>query len=159
MPWSFDPSALATNELMAVRLEIADTDPLDPLLPDEGIAWAISQERNFWSACARCAEIIARGFLRKADVKLGRSLTIQYRAAAQQYFEMATTLRRKSMGTVVPWVGGQFVADKILYSQDTTLVQPAMTRTMLENPWTGGYTSDSLDPVGGGHDDDDFDFT
>ena len=40
------------------------------------------------------------------------------------------------------------MSDKLLYLQDGDIVAALFTKTMLENPWTGGYTSNSLPPVG-----------
>jgi hypothetical protein len=147
MSWTFDFSRLDTNPVSQIRLEIGDTDPRDPKLQDEEITWALSQERNLWAAAARCCELIARVRLSKADIRLGRSMQVQYSRTAQQYFEMAKSLRAKAMGTVVPYAGGVNVADKLSIMGNDALVAPAFTRTMQENPWTGGYTSDSLGPA------------
>ena len=156
--YNYDASALATNELYAVRNEVADTDSGYWLLSDQEILYAISQERNFWAACARCAEIIARSFLRKQDVKLGRAMTIAYQKAAEAYFEMAQALRRKSLGTVIPFVGAQSKTVKFVYDQNTDLVKGTFQRLMMQNPWTGGYSPDSLGPFVGDNDDAGFEF-
>ena len=157
--WSYNASDVATNEVDAIRLEVADTDPNNWLLANEEIQYAIDQERNTWSAAARCAEMISRLFLRKADVRLGRSMQITYTKAAEQYLAMAKSLRQKALGTTPPFVGGMSVSDKIAYNQDTDIVAPLFTKTQQQSPWTGGYTSDSLPPVGndGGDADSGFD--
>lgn len=148
--WTYNPDDLATNPIDQVRLEIGDTDPNDQLLQNAEIVYAATQENSFWGTCARCCEMISRFYARKADVKLGRSMQITYTKMFQQYQEMASRLRSKSSGVNVPWVGGMFVVDKINYAQQSGLVQPIFTLTQQQNPWTGGYTSDSLLPVGGG---------
>jgi hypothetical protein len=61
---------------------------------------------------------------------------------------MAVALRKKALGARVPWVGGMSVGDKVLYLQDPDIVAALFTKTSGQNPWTGGYTSDSLPPVG-----------
>ncbi len=87
-------------------------------------------------------------------------MTIAYAKAAEQYLAMAVTLRRKSLGTVVPFVGGMSKTVKFTYMQDSDLVQPAFTRQMQINPWTGGYSSDTLGPfIDGDEDDAGFPFT
>lgn len=144
MPWTYDPSELATSTVYQVRAEIQDTNPNDPQLLDEEIAFAVSQERNFWAAAARCAEMIGRRVIRKADVRLGRSMQVTYTKMAQQYLQMASALRAKSMGTVAPYVGGMIDADKAAIEANTSLIAPHFTRSMMENPWVGGYTTDSL---------------
>lgn len=150
MSYSYDPTQLTANTTYQIRLEIADTAGVGnvkaQLLQDEEIQWAVTQERNFWAAAARCAEMVSRGFIAKADVKLGRSLMITYTTMAAQYTEMARKLRQKAMGTVVPWAGGQFESDKTTYEQNLTLLQPFFTREMGQNPWVGGYTSDTVEP-------------
>lgn len=148
MAWTYSLADLATSEKDQVRLEIGDTDVNRQLLQDEEIVQFIAVERNFWSACARACEAINRFFLSKADVRLGRSMQITYTKAAEQYAAMAKSLRCKALGTTPPFVGGMSVSDKETYNQDTDIVAPLFTKTMLQDPWTGGYTSDSLPPVG-----------
>ncbi len=156
--YNFDASALAINEVYALRAEVQDSDSGNWLLSDQEYEYAIQTERNYWCAAARAAEMIARSFLRKQDVKLGRAMTIAYAKAAEQYLAMAVTLRRKSLGTVVPFVGGMSKTVKFTYNQDTDLLAPLFTKTMLQNPWTGGYSSDSLGPFLGDNDDAGFPF-
>ena len=150
MTWTWDPDLLATSQLMQVRAEIQDVDVRNQLLSDQEIEYFGTVEQNFWGAAARCAEVVSRGFLRKADVKIGRAMQITYTKSAQQWADMSIRLRRKAMGATVPWIGGMSVSDKVIYSQQTDLVAPLFTKTMMENPWTGGYDSDSLPPVGNG---------
>jgi Fe-S cluster assembly protein SufB len=69
---------------------------------------------------------------------------------AQQYLDMAVKLRTKSMGAYVPYIGGQFVADKQALQNDPLLVESLFSLTMGQNPWVGGYSSDSTPPVGNG---------
>ena len=142
--WSYDPSQLATSEVYQIRLETGDTDPNNQRLQDEEIQHAIDTERNVWCAAARCCEMTSRVYLSKADVKLGRAMMVTYTKMADQYAKMALALRSKSLGTVPPYIGGMNVADKIIYNQDSGLVAATFTRQMMENPWTGGYTPDSL---------------
>ncbi len=146
--WTYDATDLATSEKDQIRLLVGDTDSGAWLLADQEITFAISEERNTWAAAARCAEMIGFLFARKVDTKLGRNMQIVYSKTAQQYFKLAQWLRAKSLGTVTPWVGGMSVSDKVAYNQNTDIVAPLFTKTMQENPWTGGYTSDSLPPVG-----------
>lgn len=150
MSWTYDPADLDTNPVDQIRLEIGDTDPNDQLLQNSEIVYAATQEDTFWGTCARCCEMISRFYARKADVRLGRSMQITYTKTFSQYQDMAARLRIKAGGTSVPFVGGMFVVDAVNYAQQSGLIQPIFTKTMMQNPWTGGYTSDSLLPVGGG---------
>ena len=151
--WTYDPSQLSSNPVYQVRFELQDTDPNNQRLQDEEIVYALSVENNLWGGAARCAETISRGYLAKSDVKLGRAMTVAYTKMAQQYADMASRLRKKALGTVVPYVGGIYVAGKIAIANNGALVQPAFTRNMQQNPWTGGYTPDDLGPVPSNTDD------
>lgn len=146
--WSYNAGDLDTNTVDALRLEVGDTDSGAWLLANEEYQHAIVVESNYWGAAARCSEYIARLFLRRVDVKLGRAMQVAYAKMAQQYLDMAVKLRQKAMGTVVPYIGGQFLADKQMLQNDPALVAALFTKTMMESPWTGGYSSDSLAPVG-----------
>lgn len=145
--WSYDPTDLATSSKDRIRIEIGDTDSNNWLLSDEEINYALTQERNFWAAAARCAEMAASYLLRKADPKLGRSMQVIYSKAAEQYWTRARMLRCKAMGTVAPYVGGMTISDKQTIDEDTSLVAPQFTKTMMQNPWVGGYTTDSVSDV------------
>ncbi len=119
-------------------------------MQDEEIVWAASQERNFWAAAARCLEMIARAKLRKADVKLGRAMMITYSKMAEQLMMQAKALRMKAMGTVAPWIGGMSVTDKLVYMQNPDLVQGQFSKEFQQNPWAGGYPTETAPPIGGG---------
>jgi hypothetical protein len=151
--FTYSLADLLTSPKDQIRAELQDTDVNNQRLQDEEIALALATERNTWSAAARCAEMIARNYLMKADVRLGRSMQITYTKMAQQYLEMAKCLRQKALGTTPPFVGGMSVSAKQAYAQDTDLVAPFFSRTQMENPWTGGYTSDSLGPTPSEEDD------
>lgn len=143
MAWTYDPSKLATSELMQVRAEIQDTNVNNQQLLDEEILYALSVERNMWAAAARCSEMLGRRLLMRADVKLGRSMQVIYTKAATQFFMQARMLRCKANGSVAPYVGGMTMADKQTIETDSSLLAPKFTKNMMENPWVGGYTTDS----------------
>lgn len=73
-------------------------------------------------------------------------MQVIYSKAAEQYWNRARMLRSKAMGSVAPYVGGMTVNDKENISDDISLVAPNFTKTMMENPWAGGYSTDSGDP-------------
>lgn len=134
MPWTYDPTQLATSTLYQVRLEIQDTDTTNQLLQDEEITYALGVEANMWGGAARCCEIISRNFAMKPDRGLGRRLFVTYTKMAQQYAERAKELRRKAIAMNVPVFTAQKVADKQAQAADTTQVQPIFTRGMQSNP-------------------------
>lgn len=142
MTWTYDPTQLADSEKDRVRLEIGDTDEGDQLLQDEEILHALSVERDFWGACARCCEQIGRVFLRKANRQLGRMLRIEYTTTARQWDEMAQRLRKKSLGTAVPYVGGRSIQEKVDLQADTGAVQPLFSKRLDENPHADSRSPD-----------------
>lgn len=156
MTWTYSLGDLSTSEKDQIRLEIGDvanrTDGLT--LADEEITQAISVEGNFWGAAARCCEMLATRYLMKADVRLGRSLMVQYTTTADQFMGRAKGLRQKDLGTVLPYVGGMKVADKQAYQRDQSLVQPMFARDMQESPLAGPQTSNADSDVGGSSDTD-----
>lgn len=150
MTWTYNVTDLSTNEKDQIRLEIADTDINNQLLQDEEINQALLVEANFWGGAARCAEMISRLFLRKADVRLGRVMMVTYTKMAEQWLMMAKSLRQKSGGTNAPYIGGAYVSDKLSIAADPNVVAPHFTKEMMENPWAAPYSTDSMPPVGGG---------
>lgn len=133
-----------TTELDQIRLEIGDNDPTAQLLQDDEIEYVISVEANIWGAYARCCEIIARQFLRKADVRIGRGgTTLTYSTQAKQYQDMATAFRKRAIAMHAPWTGGTSKSDKDSLQQDTDAVQPLFTKTMMDNTFVGGESSDT----------------
>jgi hypothetical protein len=131
-----------TTDLDKVRLEIGDTDSTAQLLADDEINYLITQERNLWSASARCCEVISRNFLRKADVRIGRGgTTLTYSVAAKQYAEMATAFRKRANGMNAPWSGGRSIDDKNTLASDDSLVQPLFTKGQFADPWTGNQST------------------
>jgi hypothetical protein len=149
MTWTYDLTELATSEVYQIRLEIGDTDGSDQLLQDEEITQNIAVEMNLWGAAARCCEQISRVFLRKADIRLGRVLYLLYGKQATQYMDMAKCLRVKALGANVPWIGGQFVEDKITYAEDESLVKPKFAKEMMTDPWVGVLGSDTDNSTAG----------
>jgi hypothetical protein len=143
--WNYTVSDLATSTKDQIRLEIGDNVAGQTVtLADEEINQAIAMESNMWGAAARCCEMLATQFLRMADVRVGRGgTTLTYSVAAKQYWDRAKALRLKANGTVAPWAGGRLTDDKISLAQDTGSVQPIFTKTVENNPWIGGQTSDS----------------
>ena len=141
MTWTYDTALTTTKD--QIRLETADTDTTAQLLQDEEIVYLMGLEQNFWGASARCCEVISRNFLRKADVRLGRSLMLAYSVMAKQYGDMATAFRKRANATNAPWTGGTSLSDKTTLAQDTSLVQPLFTKHMEDNPYVGGQGTDT----------------
>lgn len=148
--YTYNPNNLAAYGTDWVRFQVEDSDPNNWLLADQEIAMCLASERDHWGGAAQACEVIARQMLKKADVKLGRSMQVIWTKAAQNYIAMAKELRRKSLGTVAPYFGGVNITDKIAIATNAALSQPAVTRGMQQNPWVGGYTPDTVQLSPGG---------
>ena len=129
--YSGDPDASPKD---AVRWEIQDTEERGHLLEDEEIMSAIAREagsevteQGLLSAAARCAEVLARKFLRQIDIVEG-SLQQTYSKQAKTYTEMAKELRIRAQGAQAPFAGGQTISGKQSLRSDTDRVQPRFRR-------------------------------
>lgn len=129
--YSGDPSASTVDE---VHFLVGDTDPADPLVQDEEIAYHLAlfpkgDGQPAWLAAAAVAEAIAAKFARKMDRSVG---ALQQSAKQQRdhYVELASQLRlswatkgKGSTGTFAgiipgaPRLGGG--GQKVLSSTDT----------------------------------------
>ncbi len=146
MTWTYDVTALDDNPVYRVRFLIGDTDSAAPLVQDEEITFAISQETSEYGAAARCCESVARNMLRRANVRIGRGGTsLEWTTAAQQYTEMALAFRKRANAMNAPWAGGREIAEKVALAQDDSVVQPIFTKTGGDNPWVGGQTLSPTD--------------
>lgn len=58
MSWSYDPTVLATSEVMQVRFILGDTVAAAPLLQDEEIEFALAQSTSVKRASLMCLTAI-----------------------------------------------------------------------------------------------------
>lgn len=105
MTWSYSGNP-ADSLKDAVRFEIGDTNPNDPLLQDEEIQYVLSQHNNhiLWSA-VKCCEIVMVNLAREVNSTMGRS-----RVEASQKFKsyelIAKKLRARLISGSAPIAGG-----------------------------------------------------
>lgn len=135
--YSGNPNHSAKDQ---TRFHLGDTDPSDPLLSDEEIAWGLSQYNNspMITASRLCENIIAK-FSRMADEAVGQ-VKINFRQKAQNMRDLQTTLRnRVAMEECGPFAGGISVSQKQANRANTDNVRPDFTKHMMENydiaPW------------------------
>lgn len=144
--YSGNPSSSRKDE---VRFLIGDTndDPSEQLLSDEEIIYALKQypvssdtadaidsTRQPLSAALLCAETIWRRFSRQADEQLP-PINFEYAARAKNYKTTVDDLRKLAYtrGSIIPFVGGQNVLDKVLQQEDDALVKPEFSKDMTDN--------------------------
>lgn len=94
MTFTFDPTDL-TTDLAKVRREIGDVNEDDPLLSDEEIALALSEEGSVLLAGARACDWIGRTFARDFDFEADGTKVMKA-ARAKQFRDLATDLRTRS---------------------------------------------------------------
>lgn len=131
MTWTFTSADLSGSREQ-IRTRIGDTDSADPLLTDEQIAYALSEEGSVKNAAALAAEWIAAYFSRLADKSVG-DLRIDYSARAERYLALAASLRSRSARAALPYFGGISETTKDSREADTDRVKPAFTVDMLDD--------------------------
>lgn len=131
--YSFNP---ATDTKDAVRALIADhnQDGKGWLLSDQEVLFAITSEGSPRLAAAMCAEMIAGMFtgpkrniieLRIGDLQKSSPRN----SAADDYYDLAKTLRARARRGAVPVAGGVELTDR-QDRTDTSLLQPEFARGM-----------------------------
>ena len=131
MTWTFASTDLSGSREQ-IRTRIGDTDSADPLLTDEQVAYALSEEGSVRAAAALAAEWIAAQFARKADKEVG-DLKITYSSRAEQYRILAASLRSRNARVALPYFGGISETTKETRESDTDRVEPAFTVDMLDD--------------------------
>lgn len=153
MTWTYDPSQLAGNPTMQVRLTIGDTFASDPQLQDEEISFFLSQRGSIWGAAAEACRAIAANTSRLADTVQGE-FKQNYSNRARAYAARAATFEgfAISRGGAMPYAGGISVADKQQQELDADRVPPQFNIGMDDNQLPvapAGNESDSTPPAPG----------
>lgn len=143
MTWTYLPDF--TKQRDRVRFEVGDTDSTDPLLQDEEIAYAASQEPDDLGAAARCCESLSKRFARLADMAEG-TFNIKLSQRSKAFVDMAAALRIRQAKVALPYVGGESISDKTAIDADTDRVAPAFFREMMDNPGAEDLTPSNASP-------------
>lgn len=125
MPFTYsgNPSDSAESR---IRFEIGDTDMSDPLLSDEEISFAISQEGSLSGIKARCFEAISAKFAREADKRIGQT-SVNASQRAQHFEALAKKFRQRASAHGVPIAGGITVDFRASNSND---IQSTFSKAM-----------------------------
>lgn len=99
MTWSYDNSDLdldtETGRLNATRVLLGDTDPLNPQVQDEEVAFALAQSKdNIFYAAAFCAKTLASKYANRVDVELDGILLARYSKLSDNFTQLAERLER-----------------------------------------------------------------
>lgn len=121
----------SSEERTAVRFEAGDSDA-SPLLTDEEIDHALSEEGDVRGAAALCLESLSRRFATQADVATG-DLRLSYSRQSKALAERAEELRSSiQAASGPPFAGGISRADKEARAQNTDRAQPSFTRHQFD---------------------------
>ncbi len=134
MTWSYATAQLATSKLMQVRFLIGDTQPSDPLVQDEEVAFALSQRTSPYGAAAILCRAISARLSREADT-VDKDLRTTLSARATAYARRAADYEAQAniFGGATPYAGGVSISDKVINERNTDRVQPQFTIDMDDN--------------------------
>lgn len=131
MTWSYsgDPTGNPTD---SVRFEVGDTDSTRPMVQDEEIAYALSEQGGvLWAAAAICSALAGR-VARDVDRTMGRTgVSASQRALA--FRAQGKALRIRAASYAVPVAGGLTKTDRQNRDEDLEAVKPAFTRELHED--------------------------
>jgi hypothetical protein len=133
MTFTYDPTDLAANPLMQLRLLIGDRDEARPLMQDEELEYWLDSEGGVREAAIAALEAAAATFSQKADRTIG-PLRISYSQISAALCSRAQGLRIDRLAlTVVPYAGGLSHTEKFTERTDTDRVDPFFTRDRFES--------------------------
>lgn len=156
--WSYDSTALSSNQLYRVRRLVGDVLVADQQLQDGEVNYAIELYANDYLAAAECCRYIASQYARKVNIVQaggGGNLQTNYSDQQKAYTAKAAELEAiaiKNGAGAMPYVGGISVADKASQVADSDRVTPQFNIGMNENliplgPGPGNETPGN--PAGG----------
>lgn len=139
MTWTYSAS---TSTLDQVRFYLGDIASTSQLVSDEVINQSLKLNASHpLRAAVAVAESQASAQARHpTDLRIG-DLAESYGQSEERWHNIATALRARLARTVTPFAGGIGVSDKQTRADDTTVVQPAFTRTIFMAGTTGSTQS------------------
>jgi hypothetical protein len=135
MTWSYDPEMGTTKD--EVRFLIGDTDPEDPLLQNEEIAYLLTVEGSPALAAARACDVLGTRFAKLVDKAVG-DLRLSLSQRSENFRAQATHLRSGGASSVVPVpiATGIGIADKQAAELEEDRVAPHIVTGAHDFPGT-----------------------
>lgn len=132
MSWTYsgDPTTTTRDEL---RYLIQDTDTDHQQFSNEELAYLLTEHSDDPNVAAvhACETLIAK-YARLADKSVG-DLSISYSQIGKQYESLLKQVRRRAAAaSMTPWLGGRDITDKDSNEADSSLVQPAFKRGLMD---------------------------
>jgi hypothetical protein len=136
MTWTYSIAIMTPKD--EVRFYVADTDPVDPLVQDEEIAFVLSFEPDTRLAAAAVARQIAMQFAKQVTMEIAQEVRINLSDRAKNYMAMAKELDEAAHvgtgggGLVGAYSGGISVADKATTAANADRVIPSFTKHLMQ---------------------------
>jgi hypothetical protein len=123
---------IATSDRDAVRFELGDTDPNDPLLFDQEIDALLASEGSvIRAAVAGCQAILAR-LARRTQASVD-GVSVARQQQREGYEALLRRLRRRlATQAATVYAGGIAIGDKQTRDDDADRVRPAFTRDRFD---------------------------
>ena len=138
MAWNYSGNP-SDSDLDQVRFLVGDTDSTDPLVLDEEIDFAISNQSTLPLAAAQVLRALATKFSRQASWKVGDVAATNVAAVAKAFKERADELDPDGITLgdaklAAPKFGGLTYSEKDTYDSDTDAVQPMFKKGLNDIP-------------------------
>jgi hypothetical protein len=147
MTWTYDPTISTSKD--EIRFLTADTDPVDPLVQDEEIAFVLTGHSDTYRAAATVARQIAMQFARQCTMEIAQEVRVNLSDRAKNYMAMAKELEAVAevgvggVGIVGAYAGGISTGDKIAAASNRDRVVPAFTRHLMQTRAERSWTEDA----------------
>lgn len=133
MTWNYSGRP-GSSDRDQVRFLMGDTDPGEPLMQDEEILFAISEQSGLKLAAAMCLRALAALYSRKVTSKVG-DVSSNCSDLAKAFITRADELDPTGQATsatrlILPSFGGLTVSAKEALKEDDNAVQPFFERAM-----------------------------
>lgn len=134
MTWQYNVADLATSPRDQVRLEIGDTNPLNPLLQDEEIALALTQRSTIFGAASNLCSKLSTRFAIQCDSTAGDT-KFSYGQLSKAFMLRALwyDVQAARAGSGAPIVGGISKADVENSELDEDRVPPQFNRNQFDS--------------------------
>lgn len=130
---------------MKVRFLLGDVDTNDQLITDEEITALLTVVPTIVYAAAACADALAAKYARQVD-STNIEISVSASRRSEAFAALAKRLRAMPADTMTTGgdgsgvvlagitIGGRSVSTRDSLAEDTSIVQPAFSRGMFDNP-------------------------
>lgn len=137
MSWTYTGNPSSSNK-DTVRFLVGDTRSDEPIVTDEEILWALSQNSNVYAAASVIADSISTYFSTLADTEEIGPVKVQYTNRVKFYSQKAKELGNKAgtSGQLNVYCGGVDILERELNANDDSIAKPIFTIGMNDTALT-----------------------